>query len=93
MDPHLDSSQFRLAYLITVRSFGTWLHGDETRNRSSLNAEPCHAIEEAIKEVCNHRGYHLWAVNAERITHTLSSQLDRSPSQSPTRSKAIQLEN
>ena len=29
MDPHSDSPEFPLAYLITIRSFGTWLHGDE----------------------------------------------------------------
>jgi REP element-mobilizing transposase RayT len=31
MDSHSDSFQFPLAYLITIRSFGTWLHGDERR--------------------------------------------------------------
>ena len=29
MEPHSYSSRFPLAYLITIRSFGTWLHGDE----------------------------------------------------------------
>ena len=28
-DSDLDTNQFPLAYLITVRCFGTWLHGDE----------------------------------------------------------------
>ena len=32
MDPHC--SRFPLAYLITIRSFGTWFHGDE---RSSVD--------------------------------------------------------
>lgn len=99
MEPHSDSSRFPLAYLITIRSFGTWLHGDEPssvdrhgfnicgtprrsadtklleRMRQNFHAQPilfdgeqCHAIEEAIKEVCGHRGYHLWAVNA-RTNH------------------------
>jgi hypothetical protein len=29
-----DDNEFPLAYLITVRTFGTWLHGDE---RSSVD--------------------------------------------------------
>ena len=29
LDSDFDTNQFPLAYLITVRCFGTWLHGDE----------------------------------------------------------------
>lgn len=36
MDSHSDSSRFPLAYLITIRSFGTWLHGDA---RSSVDRQ------------------------------------------------------
>jgi len=90
---------FPLAYLITIRSFGTWLHGDETPSvdRHGFNVydtprrpqnvklagvmqskmltapvvfsgEPCKIIEDAIKEVCRYRKYHLSAVNA-RTNH------------------------
>lgn len=34
MDSHSRSSSFPLAYLITIRTFGSWLHGDE---RSSVD--------------------------------------------------------
>ena len=99
MEPHSDSSRFPLAYLITIRSFGTWLHGDErcsvdrhgfnvygtprrtpntkltdTMNRNNrqgpivFTGEQCRVIEQAIKEVCHFRGYHLLAVNA-RTNH------------------------
>ena len=87
-------NNFPLAYLITVRCYGTWLHGDErlTVDRHSsttygsdrrprnekleslmrqnmtqcpvvLNARQRAAVKEAIKEVCNYRGYSLAAVN------------------------------
>lgn len=92
-DSEFDSNDFPLAYLITVRSYGTWLHGDErlTVDRHGLNVygrrrrapnakleklmrqnmeqEPIvlnekqrAAVKDAIKEVCNHRGYDLRAV-------------------------------
>ena len=91
-----------LAYLITIRCYGTWLHGDP---RSSMDrkehhryggpkiepnqriseaeeAELRHApvvltdaqralVERAIREVCEHRGYQLLAVNA-RTNHVHS---------------------
>lgn len=39
MDPHPDSQMFPLAYLITIRSYGTWLHGDErtSADRHGIN--------------------------------------------------------
>lgn len=38
-DSEFDSNDFPLAYLITVRTYGTWLHGDErlTVDRHGLN--------------------------------------------------------
>jgi REP element-mobilizing transposase RayT len=38
-DSEFDTNDFPLAYLITVRSYGTWLHGDErlTVDRHGLN--------------------------------------------------------
>jgi len=88
-----------MAYLITFRTYGTWLHGDE---RSSMNrrqhnqygtpkiapsqqlvkAEQAQlkqlpvtlnqaqrvVVEQAIRDVCTHRGYQLLAVNV-RTNH------------------------
>ncbi len=98
-DSDFDRNEFPLAYLITVRCYGTWLHGDErlTVDRHGLNVygrrlRPANAqlenvmrqnipqqaillnesqrtvIREAIKEVCVHRQYDLWAVNV-RTNH------------------------
>ena len=38
-DSHFAPDEFPLAYLITIRCFGTWLHGDErlTVDRHGLN--------------------------------------------------------
>lgn len=89
-----EESEFPLAYLITIRTYGTWLHGDERtsvrRNRISkhgtkvidvnvplnermqnemiaepviLNCDQGKAVEDSIKEVCDHRGYILYAAN------------------------------
>ncbi|HEX5702905.1 MAG TPA: transposase [Pyrinomonadaceae bacterium] len=94
-----DYNQYPLAYLITVRTFGTWLHGDEpiSVDRHGLNVygrrrrppnETLHAImlhnmkqdafllndeqratvKSAIEGVCQHREYHLSAVNV-RTNH------------------------
>jgi REP element-mobilizing transposase RayT len=91
-----------LAYLITIRTYGTWLHGDErgsvdrryynkygtpkippskqrVRTEQALLKHPPVAlnqaqrvvVEQAIREVCAHRGYHLMAVNA-RTNHVHS---------------------
>jgi REP element-mobilizing transposase RayT len=91
-----------LAYLITIRTYGTWLHGDE---RGSVDRSQWHRygsakmpasyklvgaeevqlkhppvildetqraiVEQAIRKVCEHRGYHLLAVNA-RTNHVHS---------------------
>lgn len=88
-----------LAYLITIRTYGTWLHGDERgsmdrreynrfgdpkiapsglrieRDRSLmkhpafvLNAQARIAVEEAIREVCDHKNSRLFALNV-RTNH------------------------
>lgn len=96
---HRDYIEFQdrsvaLAYLITFRCYGTWLHGDErgsvgrtgsnvygspkiqpsdTLQRMDtqdlaglpfeLNAADRRVVEEAIREVCEFRGYGLRALN------------------------------
>lgn len=85
---------YPLAYLITIRSYGTWLHGDEKGSidrhgfngygkplmfqseklkdlmKAQMNQKPTIldkkeriCILEAIKEVCDYRGYELLAGN------------------------------
>jgi REP element-mobilizing transposase RayT len=97
-----EENEFPLAYLLTFRTFGTWLHGDirwsvgrsRRGHRESrliqpniplheamademdqpavvLNKLQRSAVESAIKEVCEHRGYSLRAVNA-RTNHVHS---------------------
>ena len=91
-----------LAYLITFRCYGTWLHGDErgsidrrnynrygrpampandrilanekgelTSSPVSLNHAQRDVVESAIREVCEHRAYLLYAVNV-RTNHVHS---------------------
>ena len=91
-----------LAFLITFRCYGTWLHGDERgsvdrrkfhrygtpdmpANRRltedekdelrhaaiTLNETQRVVVESAIREVCDHRGYGLLAVNV-RTNHVHS---------------------
>src|SRR5215470_4177753 len=93
-DSEFDSNDYPLAYLITVRCYGTWLHGDERlsvdrhglnvygrrrrpaneklrhlmrsnmkRDALLLNDDQRGAVKNAIKTVCEHRNYELWAVN------------------------------
>lgn len=87
-----------LAYLITFRTYGTWLAGDERgsidrfhnrfrgprvvpnplleeRHRKRLKGPPVYLdakkrklVEEAVKEVCAHRGWKLYAINV-RTNH------------------------
>ena len=95
-----DDNEFPLAYLITFRCYGTWLHGDErgSYRRSAerrpvrvpprprlvtaeteqlkhlpvqLNNSQRKIVEDAIREVCLHRRYTLYAVNA-RTNHVHS---------------------
>lgn len=89
-----DDNEYPLAYLITVRCYGTWLHGDERQSvdRHGLNIygfprrpasehlqtlmrenmqqpavfladEQRATVKAAIRSVCEHRSYKLWAVN------------------------------
>ena len=93
-----------IAYLITFRCYGTWLHGDERgsvnrfRNQYKthrlphnekwletnqqrlksevviLNAEQRNAVEKAIRETCEIRGWHLKAINVRtNHAHTVVS--------------------
>ena len=89
-----EDNEYPLAYLITFRTFGTWLHGDEResvdrhghniygtprrppnvelKERMSLNSgqdaffldlESRSVVDGAIRNVCSHRGYSLYAAN------------------------------
>ena len=97
-----EENEFPLAYLLTFRTFGTWLHGDirwsvgkssrsprESRliqpniplyeaMADEMDQEPVilnraqrTAVELAINEVCENRGYTLRAANA-RTNHVHS---------------------
>lgn len=90
----ISEGNFPLAYLITLRSYGTWLHGDEKGSidrhgfniyntprmfhseklndlmKRAMKQSPMFLAEKerscvlnAIKEVCNFRGYEMYAVN------------------------------
>ncbi len=94
MDYEYDDNEFPLTYLITIRCYGTWLHGDEKSSIDrhkynvyntprrivnpklqnvmrqemkqkpvSLSAKDREMVEQAIAEVCQHRGYQLQAIN------------------------------
>ncbi len=97
-DMHREVSGGPLAYFVTVRTYGTWLHGDERgavdreHNRygaelvevnevkreseeerlkhppTVLTAEGAAVVERTIREVCGHRGWHLFEV-AARTNH------------------------
>src|SRR5882724_3064369 len=97
-----DDNDFPLAYLITFRCYGTWLHGDKRgsyRRNSRLltgvsqipprprleaaeHQQLKHAstrltksqrmtVEEAVRDVCKHRGYRMRAINV-RTNHVHS---------------------
>ncbi len=99
MSEDFDGDTFPLAYLITFRCYGTWMHGDgrgsvdreehnvygtpriapnqklEQADSTSLKHPPVTldapqraAVEEAIREVCEYRGFRLDAVNV-RTNH------------------------
>ena len=93
-----DTNEYPLAYLITIRSYGTWLHGDDRASVDRINhhygtpmlppdqklenadtnqllhspvkfeAEQRAIIDGAIRGVCLHRGYELFAINV-RTNH------------------------
>ncbi len=96
-----DDNEFPLAYLITFRCYGTWVHGDERGSMdrkhnvygtskipsnprllnsdkkqlkhppSTLDGRQRPIVEEAVREVCDHRHYILRAINA-RTNHVHS---------------------
>ena len=99
-----DYNEFPLAYFISFRTYGTWLHGDErwsvSRKQNEfgtpriapderlrcaerkllkyppvmLNAYQRPIVEKAIREVCQHRGYKLLAINVRtNHVHTVVS--------------------
>jgi REP element-mobilizing transposase RayT len=103
-----DDNEFPLAYLITFRCYGTWLHGDERGSMSRkrnvygtpriaprpglekaetvqlsnpamiLNTRQRKVVENAIREVCGHRGYQLRAINVRtNHAHTVVSALSK----------------
>ena len=99
-DNEWDDNEFPLAYFITFRTYGTWLHGDDRRSvdthdgknvygfpdrdpnknlrnrmRDNMKGLPVcldraqrGIVKEAIKEVCEVRGYRLLALNV-RTNH------------------------
>ena len=100
-----DDNEYPLAYLITFRCYGTWLHGDgrgsyrrnhrliegvsrvapspslnmaERRQLKhvpiTLDAEQRAIVEEAMRNVCRHRGYRMCAINVRtNHVHTVVS--------------------
>jgi REP element-mobilizing transposase RayT len=99
-----------LGYLITIRTYGTWLPGDERgsidryhntyrgprvdanavleeQHRKKLKSEPLilngiqrTAVEDAIREVCDHRSWPLRAINVRtNHCHTVVTTGDRNP--------------
>jgi len=99
-----DDNEFPLAYLISFRTYGTWLHGDNRGSMSrkqnkygtprippnpglqraemkQLKHPPVKldewqrpVVEKAIREVCEHRGYWLRAINVRtNHVHTVVS--------------------
>jgi REP element-mobilizing transposase RayT len=98
MSEEFSESRIPLAYLITFRCYGTWLHGDERgsvdqdhniygtpflprdqkreeEERQRLKQPPVKldearriAVDKSIREVCNHRGWALRAINV-RTNH------------------------
>ena len=101
-----DDHEFPLAYLISFRTYGTWLHGDKrgSVNRKqnkygsprmepnpqlekaesrllkrppvTLDGYQRPVVEQAIREVCEHRPYTLLAINVRtNHVHTVVSAL------------------
>ncbi len=93
-----DDNEYPLAYFITFRTYGTWLHGDKRgsidryhngfgtprmlpntvlenqqrkklkSDRVTLDPQQRAILETAIRDVCNYRGWNLFAINA-RTNH------------------------
>jgi len=103
-----DDNEFPPAYLISFRTYGTWLHGDERGSISRklnkygtprikpnrrlqlaeraqlkhppvcLNGRQRPVVEAAIREVCEHRGYWLRAINVRtNHVHTVVAALTK----------------
>jgi REP element-mobilizing transposase RayT len=93
-----DDNEFPLAYLVSFRTYGTWLHGDARGSMSRkqnlygtpriaanprlqlrhppvrLDAKQRPVVEQAIREVCENRGYFLRAINIRtNHVHTVVS--------------------
>ena len=92
-DIHRKPGNLPLAYFLTVRTYGTWLHGDVRGSVDRLHnvrgtprvaanawlersaagrmkhgavvfgAAAAALVEEAVRGLCTHRGWHLFAVN------------------------------
>ena len=106
-----NNTETPLAYFISFRSYGTWLHGDNrgsidrfnnryrspyippsetwrSHNQRTLRAQPLilkaphrKAIEEAIRETCEVRNWHLQAINVRtNHVHTVVSAGLKKPS-------------
>ncbi|WP_197526527.1 transposase [Botrimarina colliarenosi] len=88
-----ESSDYPLAYLITFRTYGSWLHGDDrgsvdrannqpgsklsppdTQRREamlqrmhspefSLSTDQRRCVDKSVREVCDYRGWELYALN------------------------------
>jgi len=104
-----DDNEFPLAFLITFRTYGTWLHGDERESvdthgynifgaprrpqNSELNrrmksnsindafllSQKCRSVvTDAVKSVCDYRGYLLYAANVRsNHAHTVVHARER----------------
>ena len=119
-----DDNRFPLGYLITVRCYGTGLHGNDrlSVDRHGLNIygkrrRPANpkleklmlqnmqsqsvilsesqrkVVNSAIIEVCEHRGYKLWAVNVLTTISMLSFRRNQSLNQLPMPSRATRRAN
>jgi REP element-mobilizing transposase RayT len=104
MPRDFDNNEFPIAYLISFRTYGTWLHGDKRGSMSrqqnqygtprippnpglqrmeltqlkhtpvKLDDKQRPIVERAIREVCDHRGYVLRAINVRtNHVHTVVS--------------------
>src|SRR5712692_3600777 len=97
-----------LAYLITFRCYGTWLHGDKRgsidrfhnrykspyidpnqkwhrHNAQALESQPLildssqrQSVDRAVRETCDFRKWHLYALNVRTNHIHKSSQSDQS---------------
>ena len=105
-----NDTEIPLAYLITFRCYGTWLHGDERGSVSrfrnqyksaylppeknwvktnverlkgevvTLDAGRREAVEKAVRETCDIRGWRLQAINVRtNHVHTVVSIGDKKP--------------